>query len=46
MTCPTERIECSVGAHTVEVYDLVTENRREWDINVVDNRLSYRVRVD
>jgi hypothetical protein len=46
MTCPTERIETTVGAHTVEVYDLVTENRRKWDINVVDTRLSYRVRVD
>ena len=46
MTCPTERIECGVGAHTVEVYDIVTETRRTWDINVTDTRLSYRVRVD
>jgi hypothetical protein len=46
MTCPTERIECDVGPHTVEVYDLVTENRRKWDIKVTDTRLSYRVRVD
>ena len=46
MTCPTERIECEVGSHTVEVYDLVTENRRKWDIKVTDTRLSYRVRVD
>lgn len=46
MTCPTERIECGVGPHTVEVYDVVTENRRKWDIVVSDTRLSYRVRVD
>jgi hypothetical protein len=46
MTCPTERIECGLGRHTVEVYDLVTESRRKWDIVVSDTRLSYRVRVD
>ncbi|CAN5341834.1 hypothetical protein BH11MYX1_BH11MYX1_43360 [soil metagenome] len=46
MTCPSERIETTVGPHTVEVYDLVTETRRKWDINISDERLSYRVRVD
>ena len=46
MTCPTERIECDLGPHTVEVYDLVTESRRKWDIKVTETRLSYRVRVD
>lgn len=46
MTCPTERIECTTGPHTVEVYDVVTENRRKWDITVTDTRLSYRVRVE
>ncbi|HET9990165.1 MAG TPA: protein kinase [Kofleriaceae bacterium] len=46
MACPTERIECATGPHTVEVYDLVTETRRKWDITVTDTRLSYRVRVD
>ncbi len=46
MTCPSERIDTSIGPHTVEVYDLVTETRRKWDINVTDERLSYRVRVD
>ncbi|MEO8842017.1 MAG: protein kinase [Kofleriaceae bacterium] len=46
MTCPTERIGTTVGAHTVEVYDLVTESRRKWDITVADTRLSYRVRID
>ena len=45
-TCPTERIGCEVGAHTVEVYDVVSETRRKWDINVTDTRLSFRVRVE
>ena len=44
--CPTERIGCDVGAHTVEVYDLVTGTRRKWDIQVLDTRLSFRVRVE
>lgn len=46
MTCPSERIDTTVGPHTVEVYDVVTETRRKWDVNVADERLSYRVRVD
>jgi serine/threonine protein kinase len=46
MTCPSARINTTVGPHTVEVYDLVTETRRKWDVNVADERLSYRVRVD
>jgi hypothetical protein len=45
-TCPTERIECELGPHTVEVYDLVTETNRKWDIVVKDTRLSFRVRVE
>ena len=45
-TCPTERIECTTGPHTVEVYDAVTESRRKWDIEVTDTRLSFRVRVE
>ena len=45
-TCPTERIGCEVGAHTVEVYDVVSETRRKWDIVVKDTRLSFRVRVE
>jgi serine/threonine protein kinase len=45
-TCPTERIGCEVGPHTVEVYDLVSETRRKWDIAVKDTRLSFRVRVE
>ncbi|HEY1552748.1 MAG TPA: protein kinase [Kofleriaceae bacterium] len=46
MTCPTERIDCTTGPHTVEVYDVVTETRRKWDITVTDTRLSYRVRIE
>jgi hypothetical protein len=45
-TCPTERIECEMGPHTVEVYDLVTETNRKWDIEVKETRLSFRVRVE
>jgi eukaryotic-like serine/threonine-protein kinase len=45
-TCPTERIGCEVGPHTVEVYDVVSETRRKWDIEVKDTRLSFRVRVE
>jgi len=45
-TCPTERIGCDVGPHTVEVYDVVSETRRKWDIVVKDTRLSYRVRIE
>jgi serine/threonine-protein kinase len=45
-TCPTERIGCDVGPHTVEVYDVVSETRRKWDIVVKDTRLSFRVRVE
>jgi hypothetical protein len=46
MTCPTERIHTEVGAHTVEVYDVVSESRQKWDIEVKDTRLSVRVRVE
>jgi serine/threonine-protein kinase len=45
-TCPTERIGCEIGPHTVEVYDVVSETRRKWDIVVKDTRLSFRVRVE
>jgi hypothetical protein len=45
-TCPSERIGCELGPHTVEVYDVVSETRRKWDIVVKDTRLSFRVRVD
>jgi hypothetical protein len=45
-SCPTERIGCEIGPHTVEVYDVVSETRRKWDIVVKDTRLSFRVRVE
>ena len=45
-TCPTERIGCELGPHTVEVYDVVSETRRKWDVVVKDTRLSFRVRVE
>jgi hypothetical protein len=45
-TCPSERIGCELGPHTVEVYDVVSETRRKWDIVVKETRLSFRVRVD
>ncbi len=45
-TCPTERINTTLGRHTVEVYDIVTETRRKWEIDIKDGRLSYRIRID
>ena len=45
-TCPTERIDTVIGDHVVEVYDIVTDSRRKWDIFVKDERLSYRVRIE
>ena len=44
--CPTERIGVEVGPHVVEVYDVVSETRRKWEIEVKDTRLSYRVKVE
>ncbi|MCA9676885.1 MAG: PEGA domain-containing protein, partial [Myxococcales bacterium] len=44
--CPTERIGVDVGDHTVEVYDLVTEEKREYPAKVKGTRISLRVRVD
>ncbi len=46
MLCPTERIHTSLGPHTVEVYDAVSESRQKFDINVPDDRLSARVRLE
>jgi serine/threonine-protein kinase len=45
-TCPTERIGVELGAHVVEVYDVVSETRRKWEITITDTRLSYRVKID
>jgi serine/threonine protein kinase len=44
--CPTERIGVFKGKHVVEIYDPVTDTRREFNVNVEDTRLSVRVRVD
>jgi serine/threonine-protein kinase len=46
MTCPTERIDTNVGPHVVEIYDIVTETRRKFDIVVKDERLSVRVKIE
>ena len=46
MTCPTERINTTMGPHVVEVYDAQTDSKKKWDVNVPDERLSLRVRVE
>ncbi len=46
MTCPTERIETDLGPHVVEVYDVVSETRKKFEIDVKDTRLSYRVKIE
>jgi hypothetical protein len=46
MTCPTERIEVELGAHVVEVYDVVSDSRKKFDIEVKDTRLSVRVKIE
>jgi serine/threonine-protein kinase len=46
MLCPTERIHTSLGPHTVEVYDAVSESRQKFDIDIKDDRLSFRVRLE
>jgi hypothetical protein len=44
--CPTERIGVELGAHTVEIYDPVTDERRAFQIQIDQTRLSHRIRVD
>jgi hypothetical protein len=44
--CPTERINVSLGPHTVEVYDLVSESRTQYPVVVKDTEHSLRVKVD
>ncbi|HEY4181988.1 MAG TPA: protein kinase [Kofleriaceae bacterium] len=46
MMCPTERIVTGKGAHTIEVYDAVTETKNKWDVNITDDRLSYRIKLE
>src|SRR5262249_51158578 len=44
--CPTERINVTLGAHTVEVYDLVTEARTQYPVVLKDTEHSLRVKID
>jgi hypothetical protein len=44
--CPTERIHVTLGPHTVEVYDLVTEARTQYPVVLKDTEHSLRVKVD
>ena len=44
--CPTERLEVDRGERQVEIYDLITETRRQFRVNVKDISRSTRVRVD
>jgi hypothetical protein len=44
--CPTERIEVEKGEHVVEIYDPVTDSRRQFRVEVKETRNSLRVRVD
>jgi len=44
--CPTERIPVDKGEHQVEIYDLVTEGRKQFKVVVKQVSRSTRVRVD
>lgn len=44
--CPSERIGVSKGKHMVEIYDPVSDSRREYKAVVTGTRASLRVRVD
>jgi eukaryotic-like serine/threonine-protein kinase len=44
--CPTERLGVDVGEHVVEIYDPITDSRREFPVTVNDTRRSVRIRVD
>jgi hypothetical protein len=44
--CPTERLGVDVGEHVVEIYDPITDSRREFPVTVNETRHSVRVRVD
>ncbi len=46
MLCPTERIGVSLGEHTVEIYDPVTDSRNKFKAVVEETRHSLRVKVD
>jgi hypothetical protein len=44
--CPTERLGVDRGEHALEVYDLVSETRRQFNVKVKELKFSVRVRVD
>ncbi len=44
--CPSERIGVPKGRHVVEIYDPVSDSRREFKAVVTGTRASLRVRVD
>lgn len=44
--CPAERIAVDVGDHVVEIYDLVSEARRQFPIAVPDGARLVEVKVD
>lgn len=44
--CPTERLEVEMGEHLVEIYDPITETKRQFPVNVKETRLSLRIKVD
>jgi hypothetical protein len=44
--CPSERIGVDMGAHTVEIYDPITDSRRKFQVAVKSTKRSVRVRVD
>jgi serine/threonine protein kinase len=46
MMCPTERVGVPLGDHTVEIYDLVSESRKQFPVTVEDVNRSLRVRID
>ncbi len=44
--CPSERIGVSKGSHVVEIYDPLTDSRKAFSVDVLDTRLSVRIKVD
>lgn len=44
--CPTERLEVDRGEHQIEIYDLISETRRQFRMTVKDISRSTRIRVD
>ena len=44
--CPSERIGVELGPHVVEIYDPVTDSRRQFNADVKQTNHSVRVRID